>query len=69
MLIKSKRDIVRLVWVLAISLGYDGNNGGIFTLRGGADRVWGPARSFIGHLIAAIIATPALLEQRISAGA
>jgi putative inorganic carbon (HCO3(-)) transporter len=49
MLVKSERDIRRLVWVLAISLGYYGVKGGVFTLRsGGGNRVWGPAGTFIG---------------------
>jgi putative inorganic carbon (HCO3(-)) transporter len=49
MLIKSERDIRRLIWVLAISLGYYGVKGGLFTLRnGGGDRVWGPENTFIG---------------------
>jgi putative inorganic carbon (HCO3(-)) transporter len=49
MLVKSERDIHRLVWVLAISLGFYGIKGGIFTLRnGGGERVWGPDSTFIG---------------------
>ncbi|MES2759537.1 MAG: putative O-glycosylation ligase, exosortase A system-associated [Pseudomonadota bacterium] len=49
MLVKSERDIHRLVWVLAISLGYYGIKGGLFTLRrGGGERVWGPDGTFIG---------------------
>ncbi|HZV64717.1 MAG TPA: putative O-glycosylation ligase, exosortase A system-associated, partial [Telluria sp.] len=49
MLVKSQRDIHRLIWVLAISLGYYGIKGGIFTLRNsGGDRVWGPEGTFIG---------------------
>jgi probable O-glycosylation ligase (exosortase A-associated) len=49
MLVKSHRDIHRLIWVLAISLGYYGIKGGIFTLRNsGGDRVWGPEGTFIG---------------------
>jgi putative inorganic carbon (HCO3(-)) transporter len=49
MLVKSARDIHRLVWVLAISLGYYGIKGGLFTLRsGGGNRVWGPDGTFIG---------------------
>ena len=35
MLVKSARDIRRLVWVLAVSLGFYGVKGGIFTLRNG----------------------------------
>ncbi|TFW14748.1 putative O-glycosylation ligase, exosortase A system-associated [Massilia arenosa] len=49
MVIKSKEDVRRLVWVLVISLGFYGVKGGIFTLRsGGGQRVWGPGATFIG---------------------
>lgn len=49
MLIRSREDIHRLIWVLVISLGFYGVKGGIFTLRtGGEDRVWGPEGTFIG---------------------
>lgn len=49
MLVRSREDIQRLVWVLVISLGYYGVKGGVFTVRnGGADRVWGPEGTFIG---------------------
>lgn len=49
MLIKSREDIHRLIWVLAVSLGYYGIKGGIFTVRnGGGERVWGPDGTFIG---------------------
>jgi probable O-glycosylation ligase (exosortase A-associated) len=49
MLVKSARDVRRLVWVLAISLGFYGVKGGLFTIRtGGANRVWGPDNTFIG---------------------
>lgn len=48
MLIKNRKDIHRLIWVLVISIGYYGIKGGIFTLRnGGSHRVWGPAGTFI----------------------
>ncbi|MGK5015450.1 putative O-glycosylation ligase, exosortase A system-associated [Janthinobacterium sp. 61] len=49
MVIRTRRDIVRLVWVLVGSIGYYGVKGGIFTLRsGGTERVWGPEETFIG---------------------
>lgn len=48
MLIKSRKDVQRLIWILAISLGYYGIKGGIFTLRsGGSEKVWGPTGTFI----------------------
>lgn len=49
MLVKSRQDIHRLMWMLVVSLGYYGVKGGLFTLRtGGNQRVWGPGDSFIG---------------------
>lgn len=49
MLVKSRQDIHRLMWVLVLSLGFYGVKGGLFTLRtGGGQRVWGPGDSFIG---------------------
>ncbi|MED5595366.1 putative O-glycosylation ligase, exosortase A system-associated [Janthinobacterium sp. P210006] len=49
MVIRTQRDIVRLIWVLVGSLGYYGVKGGIFTIRsGGTERVWGPEETFIG---------------------
>lgn len=49
----------KLVWVLALSVGYYGIKGGFFTvLTGGQHRVWGPAGSYIydnNHLALAII--------------
>lgn len=49
MVIRDKRDVQRLIWVLVGSIGYYGVKGGIFTVRsGGTERVWGPAESFIG---------------------
>jgi probable O-glycosylation ligase (exosortase A-associated) len=48
MLVKNRKDVHRLIWVLVMSLGYYGVKGGIFTLRsGGSDKVWGPAGTFI----------------------
>lgn len=49
MVIRTRHDIVRLVWVLVGSIGYYGVKGGIFTIRsGGTERVWGPEETFIG---------------------
>lgn len=48
-IVRSRADVHRLIWVLVISLGYYGVKGGIFTVRnGGEDRVWGPEGTFIG---------------------
>ena len=40
--------VIALIWVLVLSIGYYGVKGGLFTLlTGGGLRVWGPAESFI----------------------
>jgi probable O-glycosylation ligase (exosortase A-associated) len=69
MLVKSERDIHRLLWMLAVSLGYYGVKGGIFTLRsGGSDRVWGPAGTFIEDnnalALALVMAIPLMVYLR-----
>lgn len=49
MVLRKREDVRRLMWVLAISIGFYGVKGGIFTIRsGGTDRVWGPSGTFIG---------------------
>ena len=49
MLFKTKEQIIQLVWVIVISIGFYGVKGGIFTIKsGGAERVWGPPDSEIG---------------------
>lgn len=48
MLVRGRQDIDRLVWVVALSIGFFGIKGGIWTLTtGGGSRVWGPAGSMI----------------------
>jgi probable O-glycosylation ligase (exosortase A-associated) len=69
MLVKSARDVHRLVWVLAISLGFYGVKGGIFTIRnGGSDRVWGPDNTYIGDnnaiALALIMVIPLMIFLR-----
>jgi probable O-glycosylation ligase (exosortase A-associated) len=65
-LIQTKDRIRQLVWVIAISLGFYGIRGGIFSiLTGGHNRVWGPEDSFIAEnnaLALAEIMTLPLLE-------
>ena len=47
-LVMERKQIIWLVWVMAVSLGFYGVKGGWFTLRsGGGDKVWGPVGSFI----------------------
>ncbi len=48
--INNREDLIKLVWVLGLSLGFYGLKGGIFTLlTGGAYRVWGPEGSYIAE--------------------
>jgi probable O-glycosylation ligase (exosortase A-associated) len=49
LIIKDRQQLHWLIWVIALSLGFYGVKGGIFTiLNGGAYRVQGPSASFIG---------------------
>jgi probable O-glycosylation ligase (exosortase A-associated) len=49
LLIRDKAQLNWMVWVVALSLGYYGVKGGIFTIvHGGQFRVQGPAGTFIG---------------------
>jgi len=48
-IMQSRDRIQQLVWVIALSLGFYGIKGGLFTiLTGGHYRVWGPPDTFIG---------------------
>jgi len=48
-ILHSKQHIQLLIWVTALSVGFYGVKGGLFTLRGGGGEglVWGPPGSFI----------------------
>ncbi len=47
--IGDKKKLDGFIWVMALSIGFYGVKGGIFTIgTAGASRVWGPAGSFIG---------------------
>ena len=49
MLLTNRRRLEGLVWIIALSLGFYGIKGGIFTIaNGGVYRVQGPADTFIG---------------------
>lgn len=49
MLIKDRQQLHWMIWVIALSLGFYGVKGGIFTIaHGGTFRVQGPAGTFIG---------------------
>lgn len=44
----TRKEVHYLMWTLAISIGFYGAKGGLFTiLTGGQHRVWGPSSSFI----------------------
>ena len=63
MLVRGRRDIERLIWVVTFSIGFYGIRGGIFTvLTGGSDRVYGPPGSFLeennGLAIALVMMVP-----------
>lgn len=48
MVVRTREEIVGLVWVVVASLGFFGVKGGIFTiLSGGAHHVWGPPDSAV----------------------
>jgi probable O-glycosylation ligase (exosortase A-associated) len=62
----SKKHIILLAWVLAMSIGFYGAKGGLFTLAtGGSYRVWGPANSYIegnNEIALALVMTIPLLR-------
>ena len=64
-LLTTRERIHAMVWVVAITLGYYGIKGGVFTiLTGGNYRVWGPPGTFIAdnnQLALALIATIPLM--------
>lgn len=50
LLVNDRRKLYWLIWTIALSLGFYGVKGGIFTiLGGGANHVMGPAGTFIGE--------------------
>lgn len=49
LMLTNRQRLVGLIWIIALSLGFYGIKGGIFTiLQGGVYRVQGPAGTFIG---------------------
>jgi probable O-glycosylation ligase (exosortase A-associated) len=66
MVVQSKERVVKLVWIMALSLGFYGVKGGVFTvLHGGVYRVQGPMNTFIGgnnEIALALIMTIPLLR-------
>src|SRR6266704_2027674 len=72
-LMQSKERIDQLVWVIALSIGFYGVKGGIFTIvHGGVFHVRGPEGSFIGGDnemgLALIMTIPLLRYLQLSAG-
>ena len=65
MLVQTRQQVHLLIWAVALSLGYFGIKGGLFTLlTGGGDRVWGPPGSFIednNKLATAVVMTIPLI--------
>ncbi|WP_287463917.1 putative O-glycosylation ligase, exosortase A system-associated, partial [Accumulibacter sp.] len=66
MALHERRHIELFIWVNALSIGFYGFKGGLYTLTtGGGGRVWGPAGSFIAdnnHLAVAVIMVIPLLN-------
>ncbi|EXI76736.1 MAG: putative O-glycosylation ligase, exosortase A-associated [Candidatus Accumulibacter sp. SK-11] len=66
MALHERRHIELFIWVNALSIGFYGFKGGLFTvLSGGGGRVWGPAGTFIAdnnHLAVAVIMVIPLLN-------
>ena len=63
MLVRGRRDIERLIWIVTFSIGFYGIKGGIWTvLTGGANRVYGPQGSFFednnGLAVALVMIAP-----------
>lgn len=62
MLLRGRKEIELLIWVVALSLAYYGVKGGLFTLvTGGSYRVWGPPGMIEGNnelAVALVIAMP-----------
>lgn len=66
MLITNQDKINKLVWVIALSIGFYSIKGGLFTiLSGGSFRVWGPPGSFIeennGLALASLMVIPLMV--------
>lgn len=71
MVVRSREDVHRMIWVLVVSLGFYGVKGGIFTVQtGGNYRVWGPSGTFIGGnneiALALIVAIPLMRYLQLS---
>ena len=63
MLVRGRKDIERLIWVVTFSIGFYGIKGGVWTvLGGGGGRVWGPAGTMLeennGLAVALVMVLP-----------
>ena len=72
-LVRTREEILGLVWVSIMSIGYFGIKGGIFTLRtAGAFHVWGPPNSLVNGnnelAVALIICIPMMYFMMQQAG-
>jgi putative inorganic carbon (HCO3(-)) transporter len=66
MVVRTRQEIEGVIWAVAVSLGFYGVKGGIFTIQtGGQFRVWGPLGTFIDGnneiALALIMAVPLML--------
>lgn len=65
MLIRTREEIIGLVWAVVLSMGFFGVKGGLFTIAtGGSFRVWGPPASLVegnNELAVALIMTIPLI--------
>ncbi|MGC4079210.1 MAG: putative O-glycosylation ligase, exosortase A system-associated [Rubrivivax sp.] len=65
-MLTSPQKVHAFVWIIALSLGFYGVKGGIFTIaKGGEHRVWGPEGTFIGgdnELALALVMTIPLMR-------
>ncbi|NGZ87108.1 putative O-glycosylation ligase, exosortase A system-associated [Duganella aceris] len=71
--VRSREDVHRMIWVLVLSLGFYGIKGGVFTAQNGGNfRVWGPPGTFIGGnneiALALIVAIPLMRYLQLSSG-
>jgi len=66
LVLTTRQKVHIFIWIIALSIGYYGVKGGIFTiLTGGSNHVWGPLGSFIGgnnELALALIMTVPLIR-------
>ena len=72
MVVQTRADLNKMIWILVVSLGFFGLKGGLFTLKsGGVNHVLGPAGSYIGEnnslALAIVMAVPIIWYMRLQA--